>query len=639
MLRGIHKASSTWLGRGVMAVIMGGIAVSFAIWGIGDIFRGTGRNSVAKVGSTEIGIEQFRQFYNDQVQLLSRQLGRVITPDQARGIGLDRQVLSRMVAEAALDERARALRLGVTDAEVSRRITTDPNFLGAGGQFDRVRFELFVRNRNFSEARFVEEQRRQTLRRQINQSISGDLTVPQSIIDAVNRFRNGTRSIEFVTLTAAQAGDVGKPTPEVLAKYFEDRKILFRAPEYRKITLLTLLPADFAKPDKVSDDEAKAIYERNKDSFGTVEKRALRQIVFPNEDAAKAMSERLSKGLSFADLVKELNLKDSDIDLGTVSKRDIIDPAIADAAFAMRPNTVSPPIKGQFGTVILQLTKVEAGDQKTYEQVAALIKKEIAENRARNDVSDLRNKIEDERAGGATLAEAAKKLGLTARSIDAVDRSGRAPDGTQVANLPQGADAIAAAFSADVGVDSDPLQLPNAGLVFYDVAGITPAKDRTLDEVKDQVEKRWRDDEVAKRLQAKADDMVGKLKAGAPFAQVAGENKVTVEKADGLQRGKATPKVPGKALDLAFRTPKDAAASAEGNTPSERIVFRVTAINEPKLDAASQEAKATSDALRASYVDDFDGQYLAQLENSLGVTVNPKGFNQATGAALPDDTN
>jgi peptidyl-prolyl cis-trans isomerase D len=621
-----------------MAVLMGGIAVSFAIWGIGDIFRGGGRNFVAKVGNNEIGIETFRQFYNDQVQQLSRQLGRVITPDQARGIGLDRQVLSRMVAETALDEQARALRLGVPDTEIVRRITADPNFQGAGG-FDRTRFELFVRNRNLTEARFVDEQKRVTLRRQIGQSVSGDLAVPQSMIDAVNRFRNGTRSIEFVTLTAAQAGDVGKPTPEVLTKYFEERKILFRAPEYRKITLLTLQPADFAKPDKVSDEEAKVIYERNKDSFGTPEKRALRQIVFPNEDEAKAASERLAKGLSFADLAKERSLKDSDIDLGTVSKRDIIDPAIADAAFAMKPNTVSAPIKGQFGTVILQLTKIEPGDQKSYEQVAALIKKEIAENRARNDVSDLRNKIEDERAGGATLAEAAKKLNLTARSIDAVDRSGRAPDGTQIANLPQGADAIAAAFSADVGVDSDPLQMQNGGLVFYDVAGITPAKDRTLDEVKEQVEKRWRDDETAKRLQAKADDMLGKLKAGATFAQVASESKVSVEKADGLQRGKAPPKLSGKALDLAFRTPKDAAGSAEGNTPSERIVFRVTGVNEPKLDPNSPDAKAAADALRASYVDDLNGQYLAQLENALGVVVNPKGFNQATGAALPDDTN
>src|SRR5664279_6335057 len=99
MLRGIHKATSTWVGKAVMAVIMGGLIVSFAIWGIGDIFRGFGANSVAKIGDTEISIEQFRQFYTDQLQQISRRAGRSISPDQARAAGLDRQLLGQMVAE------------------------------------------------------------------------------------------------------------------------------------------------------------------------------------------------------------------------------------------------------------------------------------------------------------------------------------------------------------------------------------------------------------------------------------------------------------------------------------------------------------------------------------------------------------
>ena len=107
MLRGIRKASSNWLGRAVMAVVLGLIAVSFAIWGIGDIFRGFGRSTVAKIGSTEITVEQFRQIYNDRLQQLSRELGRPITPDQARALQLDQQLAGQLVAEAALDQRAR----------------------------------------------------------------------------------------------------------------------------------------------------------------------------------------------------------------------------------------------------------------------------------------------------------------------------------------------------------------------------------------------------------------------------------------------------------------------------------------------------------------------------------------------------
>ena len=150
-----------------MAVVMGLLAASFAVWGIGDIFRGFGRSTVAKIGRTEISIEQFRQTYNDRLQQLGRQVGRPVTLDQARQIGLDRQVLGQMIAEVVLDERARTLRLGLSDAEISKRITSDPNFQSPTGQFDRTRFEQTIRSAGYTEARFVAEQRRQSLRRQL----------------------------------------------------------------------------------------------------------------------------------------------------------------------------------------------------------------------------------------------------------------------------------------------------------------------------------------------------------------------------------------------------------------------------------------------------------------------------------------
>ena len=82
-----------------MAAVMGVIAISFAIWGIGDIFRGFGRNAVATIGNTEISIEQFSQFYNDRLQQLGRQAGRPITPDEARARGLDRRSEERRVGK------------------------------------------------------------------------------------------------------------------------------------------------------------------------------------------------------------------------------------------------------------------------------------------------------------------------------------------------------------------------------------------------------------------------------------------------------------------------------------------------------------------------------------------------------------
>src|ERR1700750_771540 len=106
MLRGIRTASTNWLGKTIMAIVMGTLIVSFAIWGIGDIFRGFGRSSVAKIGRTEIGIEQFRQIYNERLQQIGRQIGRPISPDQARALGFDQPLLGHPVSYAATADRA-----------------------------------------------------------------------------------------------------------------------------------------------------------------------------------------------------------------------------------------------------------------------------------------------------------------------------------------------------------------------------------------------------------------------------------------------------------------------------------------------------------------------------------------------------
>jgi peptidyl-prolyl cis-trans isomerase D len=631
MLRGLHKASSTWLGKAVMATIMGFLVISFAIWGIGDIFRGFGRNAVATIGGTEISIEQFRQFYNDRLQQLGRQVGRPITPDEARARGLDRQLLAQLIAETTVDEQAKQLRLGIDSAEIAKRITSDPSFRGPSGQFDRTRFEQIIRQAGFTESRFIEEQRRSILRRQIAQSITGDLTVPSTALAAVNQFQNEKRQIEYVALEAAQAGEIAAPTPEVLAKYFDERKTLFRAPEYRKITLLVISPTDIAKPDAVTDADARAYFDQHKESYGKPERREVRQIVFAKPEEADDARERIAKGAKFDDIAKEKQLKPSDTDLGMVARSDIIDPAVADAAFSLKPGETSAPVKSRFGTVLLQAGKIEPGEQKTYEQVAAQIKREIAEARAKSEVGNLRDKVEDERAAGSTLAEIAKKLGLKSVSIEAVDRSGRGPDGKPVPDLPQTPNVVSAAFASDVGVDTEALQLPGGGYVYFDITGVTPSRERPLDEVKDQVTARWRDDEIARRLQAKADDIVGKLKTGTSFAQVASDAGLQVQTAKDLQRGRPGGFVPAKTVEAVFRTPKGTPASAEGAKETERFVFRVTDVTDPAFEAGTPQGQAITTTLQSSYTDDLVSEYIARLENDFGVSINPSALNQVIG--------
>ncbi len=188
-------------------------------------------------------------------------------------------------------------------------------------------------------------------------------------------------------------------------------------------------------------------------------------------------------------------------------------------------------------------------------------------------------------------------------------------------------------FASDVGVDTEALQLPGGGYLYYDVTGVTPSRERSLDEVKDQVNARWRDDEIAKRLQAKANDLVAKLKAGTSFAQAASEAGLTVQTAKDLQRGKAGGFVPAKTIEAVFRTPKDTPASAEGGKETERFVFRVTDVVDPQLDAGSPQGQAITTTLQNSYTDDLVSQYIARLENDFGVSINQSALNQVIGGS------
>ena len=631
MLRNIHKASSTWLGKAIMASVMGVLVISFAIWGIGDIFRGGfGQNSVATVGSTDISIEQFRQYYNDQLQRLSREARRVITPDQARAMGLGPRFLQQLIAQTALDEQARKLHLGLSNEEIAQRIRSNPAFQGPNGQFDPTRFAQLIRDLGFTEPRFVAQQRDDMLRRQIAQTVGGDLQVPEAALTALNQFQNQKRDIEYIALGPAQAANVPSPMPDEVAKFFDEHKAEFRAPESRKITLLSLSPTDVAKPGDVSDADAKAYFESHKDQFGRPEKRDMHQIVFPEAAQAQAALQEIAAGATFQQVAEKHGFKPSDTDLGLLSKSQVVDPAIADAAFSLPVDKVSEPIKGRFGTALVMVSKIEPGENVSFEQVAPQIKQTLAEQRARGALGELRDKVEDERASGATLAEAANKLGLKLITVEAVDRSGRDPKGQPVAalqNMPP--NLIDSVFTSDVGVDNEPVTLPTGGFVYYDVAGITPSRERTLEEVRPEVEARWRAEQIAKHLTELTDQMLAKLKAGTPLAQVASEHGLTIQKASGLQRNKPAANTPPSLGQAVFNTAKDGFGVAEGANPTERYVFQVTQVTSPSSDPIQSAQLKT--VLQNSYADDLIAEYLTRLAIELGVTRNEAAMNQAIG--------
>ncbi len=191
-------------------------------------------------------------------------------------------------------------------------------------------------------------------------------------------------------------------------------------------------------------------------------------------------------------------------------------------------------------------------------------------------------------------------------------------------------------FTADVGSDNDPLQINrgpgDSGYVWFDVLGITPSRERTLEEVKDRVAARWRDDQIEKRLRAKSDDMVEQLKKGGTLADLAQAAGLKVDTAASFKRGATVPGMSAAGVEAVFVASKGDAGQADGAEPGKRVVYVVTDIVEPKVDLAAAETKTLRDNIQRTAADEQVNQFVQRLEQDFGTEVNATGFAQATGA-------
>ena len=154
MLDGMRKASQGAVGKAVMTVVMGLIIVSFAVWGVGDMLRGFTSTTVAKVGSVSISQGAFSNAVQSETYRLQRQYRQPLTPQQARSLGVDAQVLDRMIDEAALNQSALKMGLAISNESIASAVRDDPSLKGLDGKFDHNRFDEMLRDAGMNERDF-----------------------------------------------------------------------------------------------------------------------------------------------------------------------------------------------------------------------------------------------------------------------------------------------------------------------------------------------------------------------------------------------------------------------------------------------------------------------------------------------------
>ncbi|MDH3742833.1 MAG: SurA N-terminal domain-containing protein, partial [Hyphomicrobiales bacterium] len=390
MLDALRNKTGSW----VVKIFIGVLAASFAVWGVADVFTTRPTDTLAEVGTRQISVQEYSNRFQRQLRQLSQQLGQPLTAAQGRQFGLDRQVLGSLLRDAALEAQADQMKLMVSDTTVAQRIADNPQFQNSQGVFNKDQFLALLRNNGLNEQMFVIAEKQGLIRGAIATTIEQGAATPKQFAKFAHKFRNEQRDAAYIAVTVPEM-TIAEPSDGDLKTFYEANPQLFAIPERRVIAAIQVTPDTLTDRIQISDADVAKRYEDRKADYSTPEKRTIQQITFASVADAAAAKAKIDGGTSFQDIAKQKNLSETDINLGTFTRDALPDQKLAEAAFGLAKDAVSAPVEGKLATVLLRVTNIEAGSQKSLGEVAGEIKKALQIDGARDEILSIYDKIEE----------------------------------------------------------------------------------------------------------------------------------------------------------------------------------------------------------------------------------------------------
>ncbi|PWL17830.1 peptidylprolyl isomerase [Falsochrobactrum shanghaiense] len=625
MLDSLRNAARSWVAK----FLLGLLVLSFAVWGISDAFQGnTGGNAALSAGKSEVSATDYRFAYEQQLIRLSQQFRQRLTREQAQSLGIENQVLAQLAAGVVLDEEARKMQLGLSKDGIARLTAQDPSFQDGSGNFSRAQFDAVLRQAGIRAEDYLENRANVARRQQVVEAATDGIKMPDAMLKALALYQGESRNVDYITLSVETADNIPAPSDDVLKTYFESHKDEYQAPEYRKITYVKLEPSDIADPSAVTQEEIDDYYTKNRGSFSKQETRTIEQLSFVDEASAQTAHQKILAGTSFEAIAGEQGKSESDLLLGTFEQSALPDPVIAESAFALGEGQVSEVVNGLFGPVLLRVTKIDPAHTKPLSEVENEIRNTVASNIALSSLTGIHDSYEMARSEGTSMAEAASGLNLKAVTPNPIDAQGVDMDGN-VVDLPNAENLLAASFEADQGFDNDALTLGNAGYLWYQVDEVTPARERTLDEVKDKVVAAWKEEEALKRLDQRMQELKKRLDGGETLEAIAAEAGTEVQTKHGVTRNTNDAEFGSAVTAQVFRGANAHTGTAIMPSGDAQTLFKVVEVTEPTASGPEAISQEQQDYLSARLGDDILEQLVGELQKQYPVRVNQSVINNA----------
>jgi peptidyl-prolyl cis-trans isomerase D len=604
----------------VAKIILALIILSFAAWGIGDMLSTKARHvEVARVGKTSFSANDVNREMQNDIQRLRTQLGKNYNPNFIKQLQLPEQVVGRMVGQEMMRQEIADLGIVINDRIVAEMIHRNPSFADKNGKFSKEYFLQTLKQHGVTEKDYTAGIKREMASRLLSQAVVGSGDVPDIAVNVMLAAQAEKRTIDLykINLSGVKVGD---PTEKELQEYYTSVSDRYAIPEYRTVRYVTL-DESLVKNVQVTEAELQQAYEERKAEFDLPETRSFEQLLYTEQADAEKAAKLLKSGKALKVVAKEV----PPINAGNTAIKGVTSNAMPEeiraAAFTLANNEVSAPIKSSFGYHVLMLTEMNPAHMKTLDEAKEQLENDLKPQKINDALTKLAHQLEDSLAGGASLAEVAKEMGLSVQSFGPFDKMGRAPDKTKLA-IPPLTNFATLAFATEEGVDSV-ATLGKAGTYYLlHVDKVEAEKLPDISSVKSELVASWRESRKATLERNLAEEIAGKFADEKQRADLIKSGAITPNGSGNINRSDI--KLDGKELSAMlvqdiFSTSIGATTNPQMLSNGSYVLALVRASTMPKLlDRSELLASADASALRASMQTNMQQELMSQYMDSLG---------------------
>ncbi len=462
----------------------------FAIWGGAGRLGETGRaGALATIGSARISSDTYFQTLRQRLEAMKREYNQ-LDRGLIQQLNVPQQVLQQIVEQTLLLQVARDMSLGATDEEVRDRIVSYPVFQKDGRFIGFEQYKQVLDWNRIPLAEFENGLKKEIAVTKVVQVLTAGIAVADEEVWANYRKQNESAKIEFLVAETAKIEVADKPDAAAVQAFFEKDKARYRIPETRTADYIFFKTDDLKKEIKTDPAEIEAYYRDNISQFRDPEKIRVSRVWLPFSatDKAAVLAEAADvrkgaeAGADFAELARK-HSKDNKAKEGGdwgVSDWASLSARETEEIRKLEAGRVSGIVEIEGGATVLKVTEKTAEATRPLEEVRAIIKGSLEDQKARELAAEKATRIEKSARKQKSLDIASQKEGLKVKTSAPLKQGDALEDFDPSGSVSQ------ALFTLKDKAVSAPIYT-YTGVALAQLRKIDPERPAKLEEVRDRV--------------------------------------------------------------------------------------------------------------------------------------------------------